>query len=205
LFASQAQAQLINVDLRSSFESDRYDTGAAVFGTASSQWNELVRNVSATNVSLTDDTGAATSVQVSYTRNSSGIGGVSGAFANLGISSIGTGTVTLSGLLAGAAYQLAIFSALPGPGTPSFTVGGSTQTITSTTDWSSLNAGAQYVLFPAVADGSGQLSFTPNANYWSAFELQSGTAASVPEPGSAALLGIGCAAGFAASRRRKAA
>jgi hypothetical protein len=202
LFATQAQ--LINFDLMSSAGTDAYATGAAVFGAASSQWNERSRLLSASSVSLFDDAGTATSVKVNYVRAGSGGSSSTGAFAALGISTIGTGTVTLDGLAAGGAYQLAVFSGWNG--IPSFTVGSQTKTIAPNNNWSSLNPGVQYVLFQALADASGVLSFTPNVNptgsfgykAWSAFQLQD-VPAPAPEPTYGVLMGVGLAA-WAASR-----
>jgi hypothetical protein len=207
LFATQAQAQLINFDLTSNTGGDAYTTGAGVFGTASSQWNKFSRSSSASSVSLFDDTGAPTSVTVSYARTNSGFSNVpTGTFASLGISNVESGTVTLAGLVAGGAYELVVFSGWDGE--PSFTVDGQTKKTLLDSDWSSLNEGVHYVLFQALANGSAELKFTPNANpagnggtsLWSAFQLQD-VPASVPEPGYVALMAAGLTA-WAASRRK---
>ncbi|MCX7098265.1 MAG: PEP-CTERM sorting domain-containing protein [Methylococcales bacterium] len=208
LFASQAEAQLINFDLTGS-TADAYSTGAGVFGTASSQWNIASRLNSATNLSLFDDTHTATSVTVSYSRLTSGsTAAITGTFSRLGNSALSTTGVTLSGLTAGGAYQLAIFSGWGG--VPSFTIGSTTKTITSpTVNWSSLIAGSHYVLFQTIANNLGQISFTPNTNptgvggasLWTAFQLQD-VPATVPEPSYAALMMAGLGAWL--SKRRTA-
>lgn len=214
LFAGQAEARLINFDLISPTGGDSYGPGAGVFGTASSQWNYQSRLNPASNLALTDDTGAATSVTVSYTRIGSGSNSATGAFANLGNSAMGSGTVTLSGLTGGQAYDLVIYDGWTlVAGIASWTVNGNSQGFTATNDWSTLTAGQNYVLFSGVvADGAGTLSFTPNAgpfltgttSPWTAFQLQDASTPpppSVPEPGILALLGLGAAAARRMSRR----
>ena len=179
-----------------------------MFGTASSQWNHLTNNSDASNLSLTDDTGAATSVELTFTRSGDGrANSIVGTYANLGISSVAAdGSVTLSGLLADGTYKLAIFSAFGG----TFTVGTANESASgSFLDWNSLNQGTQYALFQSVtADGSGDLSFlgqnpTFGAGYWSAFQLQSEAPPPLPEPSSVSLLGIGLAALYANRRKAK--
>jgi hypothetical protein len=82
-------------------------------------------------------------------------------------------------------------------GTPSFNVGGQIQTLTRPTNWTTLVQGNHYALFQgALADASGQLTFTPNANpsgqgglsRWSAFQLQ---VSSVPEPATVLSMAFG--------------
>lgn len=208
-FAGQAHALLINFDLTSAAGGDPYGTGVGAFGTASSHWNEHSRGASATNLALTDDTGAATSVTVTYTRSGSGASLAANTYRFLGLSTVASGTVSFSGLVAGGLYELAIFS--DWGGTPSFTVGSTTETIVPSDDWSSLTEGTQYVLLQGTADASGNLSFIPNANPtannfpgtspWSAFQLQDvAPPAGVPAPGTLALLSIGIA-GFGFGRR----
>jgi len=206
--SSQADAALINFDITTNAGADRYGTGPGVFGTAASQWNERPRTTGSTNFALTDDTGAATSVTVTYARSGSGTGFASGTYSALGVSSVASGTVSFSGLVAGGNYELAIFS--DWSGVPSFTVGSATKTLAPSNDWSSLTDGTQYVLFQATADASGNLSFAPNANPtastladtspWSAFQLRDAAPAGVPAPGTLALFSIGMA-GFGFGRR----
>jgi hypothetical protein len=81
--ANPAQAALLNFDLTSSTGGDAYTTGSAVFGTATSRWNTVSRSLSATNLALNDDTGAASGVTISYNRRSSGVSsGLTGTFAS---------------------------------------------------------------------------------------------------------------------------
>ena len=101
---ASSHAALVNFDLTSSSGADALGPGAAVFGTATSQWNHASRFGSATNVALLDDTGAATSVLLNYQRSASAFISPTptGTFGDLLMSHISTGTVTLSGLLANA-------------------------------------------------------------------------------------------------------
>jgi hypothetical protein len=208
--SSQAQASLINIDITTGSNADKYNTGAGVFGTATSKWNELVRAGSFSNQALFDDTGASTSVTVSYTRLASGSVPTTGTFPALGASQVSTGYVSFSGLTAGGNYELAIFSSWDGK--PSFSVGSATETITRNTTWSSLTEGVQYVLFQATADASGQLSFVPNANptgtsypasLWSAIQLQNAVTP-VPVPASFGLFSLAMAGfGFAQRKAKK--
>ena len=64
-----------------------------LLGTATSLWNTRSRTLAATDLVLTDDNGAATSVTLSYTRQASGaFGPVTGGFSNLGTSVLRTDT-----------------------------------------------------------------------------------------------------------------
>lgn len=195
LSLASSHAALVNFDLVSGAGGDAFGPAAAVFGTATSQWNHASRLNSAANLALLDDTGAATSVLLSYQRLNSGfiIPATTGTFGDLMMSHVDTATVTLSGLLVNASYELVIYTNWGLVN--SFTVGGETRTTNApiTSPVNTLAEGQQYVRFLAQADGAGSLRFTPNANpgalgdrsYWSGFQLQS---ASVPEPGSAFLV-----------------
>lgn len=190
-FSGAANASLINVDVTSFTGTDAYAMGNAVFGTSTSNWNELSRGNSASNVALMDESGNASGVTMSFVRQSSGSINPAngGTYGDLGTSHILTGTVTLSGLVTNGNYQLAIFS--DWADTKAFTVDGVTKTIGAGLQgsWPVLVDGAQYALFSLTADSNGQLSFTPaNSNsFWSAFQLESVDAA-VPEPSSSALM-----------------
>lgn len=200
---AQAQ-QLINFDLNVGGGGDIFGPGAAVLGSGTSTWNTLSRVSSPSSLALTDDTGAATSVTITYSRLSSGSFPQTGSFVALGNSHIGSGDVSFAGLASGGTYKLIIFSAWNG--TPSFTVNGITKTITPSTDWSTLTEGRHYVSFVGTADGSGNLFFTPNANptgvsgasSWSAFQLQQQV--STPEPTTLSLLTLGVIGGIVARR-----
>lgn len=209
--SSQTQAASINFDLTNVANADRYNVGAGVFGTTTSKWNEYSRTASANNLALTDDTGAATSVTVSYTRYGSGSAVPSGAFSALGGSSVSTGSVTLSGLVANGNYDLAIFSGWSGA--PSFSVNGVIKTLNRSSNWSTLAEGVQYLLFHTVADAAGHLTFTANANptagtlttnsAWSAFQLQS-SVSSVPVPASLGMFSVAVAGlGFVRRKTKK--
>jgi hypothetical protein len=206
--ANPAQAALLNLDITNiSGGGDVYNTGSAVFGTATSQWNNLSRGSSANNVALNDDTGTASGVTITYNRLNSGIsisGGPSGVFANLGISRVQTANITFNGLVSNGNYQLAIFNG--STSTTSYTVNGNTQSITGSGDWSSLVQGTNYALFQTTANSSGQLSVslpgtTSSNQSFSALQLQSDSASAVPEP--LTILGAMTAAGFGAGFKRK--
>lgn len=181
---------VVSFDITDNSGGDAFTPGAALFGTGASIWNERIRLNSASALALVDDSGAATTVTVSYVRSAGiGTGGITGAFAGLGISSVQTGAVALNGLTPGLAYDLVIYSSAGG--SPSWTVGSATKSTAQSFDWSTLTEGRQYVRFSTTADGSGNVTFTPNSEgAWSGFQIQP---TSVPEPTQ-----TGIAAGFAA-------
>ncbi len=197
-----SQATIYSLDITSNGGEDAYTPGAGVFGTASTVWNEQRRIASPGNLALVDDTGAASSVTVSYGREVSvGVSGVTGTFASLGISGGSIdGQVYIGGLTAGVSYDLAVYgNAAADASTLSFTVGSTTQSIITSLDWSTLILGTHYTVFHTVADGSGEISFY--GDNWTAFQLQP---TPVPEPAETAsvlgLLGLG-AAGWMRRRR----
>jgi len=207
--APVASAAFFSVDIISSSGGDAYTTGAGVFGDASTRWNGLSRSASASNVALQDETGATSSVTVSWTRTGSGLAYPTGAFANLGSSAMATGDVVIDGLTPGLSYDLAVYSSWNG--TPSFTVGAVTKNISASTDWSALTEGTHYALFQSVASGGGTVTFTSNANptgtggksRWSAFQIQP---SAVPEPAEyAAVTGLALGIFALVQRRRQAA
>ena len=210
--APLASAAIFSVDMKSGGGGDAYTTGAGAFGDATTQWNEFSRSsASPSNFALKDETGADSSVTVTWTRAASGgANSITGAFAALCTSAIGTGDVVIGGLTPGLTYDLAVYDAWDG--TPSITVGTETKSFpASITDWSTLTEGTHYLLFHPVASVGGTVTFTPNANPtgtialkgWTAFQIQP---AAVPEPAEYAfafgLLGLGAGAWL---RRRRAA
>lgn len=197
--------QLINVDLTGP-QNDTY-TGAAVFGTSSSQWNELSRFSGQSNTPLADDTGAATSVTVSYSRSSSSTAHPSGALKNLGTSALAISSpLTLSGLTPNGSYSLVLIN----PNRITYTVNGVSKTISGSYDFNSLTSGINYVQFDTTADSYGNLSATfSNPDFINtqitSFQLKVNSAA-VPEAGTNALLFVSIAvtgAGFASRRLRR--
>ncbi len=191
--AVQAAPLLVNIDLKSSSDEDAYTTGSGVFGTSTSIWNTLIRNVSQTNAPLLDDTGASTSVQVSYERYASGSMGISGAYADLVRSYVVGGPVTIAGLSPGGNYDLAIFGSSFQNSTFSWIVNSVTKSLSTSTDWSSLNEGTQYVLFSTLADSNGVIQFT-SSDLWSAFQLQdTSTPPPAAAPGPLPILGVAAA------------
>lgn len=206
--ASSAQAAVFNFDIKSNGGGDAYGTGPGLLGGAGSVWNDHIRLASTVNQALVDDTGAASSVTVSYVNSAgSGIGSPTGTFGALGTSHVTTGAVFITGLTPGLAYDLAIFSHQTG--SPTWTVGSTTLGITRSDDWSSLTAGVHYVLFHTTAGGMGEVSFTPGTtpgpginpgtgSEWSAFQI---TPSAVPEPAEYAAV-AGLAMGVFALVRR---
>jgi hypothetical protein len=205
-----AHAALINLDLHEAGVGERFGPGAAVFGSASSEWNYRSRLGSAANVNLLDDAGAATGVSISYDRiNSGSAQNLTGTFSNLLTSHIWTSTVTLSGLIPDAFYDLVVFTYWNG--TPSFLAGGVTQSSSrGPTNVDALTQGSQYVRFLLQASSTGVLQFTPQPNpsgtqgvsAWSGLQLRT-SPHHVPEPGSLLLVLVAAGAGVAAAAARR--
>lgn len=208
-----ASATLVNFDLTSSSGGDAFGTGAAVFGSAASRWNEYSRfNAAATDLALFDDQGAATAIHVNYARVTSGsiTPGTTGTDGDLLNSHLLVNVVTLTGLGSNAGYQLAILTNWMG--TPGFTVDGVSQTTDGVVrgEVSTLTQGQEYVLYTGQADASGRMSFSTNVNpgdttgfagsYLSAFQLQVAAPGAVPEPGVLPLLLIASGAMLGARR-----
>jgi hypothetical protein len=198
-----SQAAIYSLDITSNSGNTDPFFGAGVFGTAGTVWNERTRISSATSLALVDDTGAESSVTVSYTRGlGSGNSSVAGAFGNLGRSGgTTTGSVVIAGLTAGVSYDLAIYGSVAESATLSYTVGSTTQSINSSLDWSTLTLGTHYTVFQTTADLTGQISFS-TTDRWTALQIQPTTA--VPEPAeSAVALGLASLGAVAWLRSRR--
>jgi hypothetical protein len=189
IFASQASATLVDVDF--SPGAGPAQSGAAVLGSAGDLWNNLTAG-SGTAVALTDVTGAATAVTLTY---SSGFGGsnAGGSVMDAGTSNLMQDylamnglTFTIGGLTPSSSYKIALYGAgdqnslnggaTGGQGTlftilqtPSPTVFGTTTEVNPaapTTGDRKLSdgPGVAYVLLTANSDATGALKVNVNYN-----------------------------------------
>jgi hypothetical protein len=106
-----------------------------------------------------------------------------------------TATATFSGLTPGGSYRLLLYSSSDYPGRATvFTLDGTSQTVADPSGSTTFQNGLNYADFTAMADVSGNLSFTfgggNNEGDLNGIQLQS-LASTTPEPTSLTLLGFG--------------
>ena len=158
-------------------------------------WNGTVDAVSGTLNSLNDSTGAATAVNVTwsgfnFTYDNYGNGRLGNTVTNgpngdgffTSNNNTNVGSVTISGLTAGALYNLTVLGA--GDETDVH-VGASTQTMLG---WNSTTNPGQFVTFNNVVATGGSITYTvdgANSDATGGFQI-----VAVPEPSSVALLGL---------------
>jgi hypothetical protein len=210
-------------------------SGAAVIGSAGDIWNgpeipfAFTGHRNGAGIALLDSAGAATGVALAYTVTGAyNIAAGAGPFHSSPLLPLmgdswynrndtgQPGTITLSGLTAGGAYDLYLYSASDeanGLESTDFTVNALTKTAANS-GAGALIAGDTYVKFSAVADASGDLlisfkSTSPTAldGLINGLQLVSaptsgGGGVPLPSGALAGLLGIGIA-GLVASRSRR--
>lgn len=214
--------------------------GAAVAGNAGDQWNQVLMpfniggpfGYGASNLALTDITGAATGVTMSYHTPDAAIhwfsaftGGPYDAlmssylFAdgrrNSGSTSDGPGVVTFSGLVPDNVYHLFVYSAADtvGRGTRFTSGDGMVSTVVRSSGQSNFVAGATYADMAITSTSFGQLSLIINraddtGTVWlpegdlNGLQLQGLIPSAVPEPGTGAMLLLGVVAVPLMARRR---
>jgi hypothetical protein len=214
--SSGARADLINVQFGITGGTSAY-TGAGVLGAAGNQWNHVfgISGTSGNNIPLVDAAGAATGASLSYTTAGFFDASVDGIFKGSPYQSLLTsymfnqsngfgspGTVTLSGLVPDATYELILYSVANAVGRSTlFTVDGMSEAVTPT-NTQNLIQGNNYAELFVGADASGDLQITfaengvapgsptstfPEANL-NGIQL---TQVPVPEPSTIALVATG--------------
>jgi hypothetical protein len=220
LMATTASATLYSVKIGTSSDGTS-ESGAAVLGSSTSWWNTF-SYISSTpyQVSLVDDTGAASSVLVTI-NNSGGVGQLTNAagspaflmdtvrYQNPG----GTWQIELDGLSANTTYQFVGYSAWIN-GTTGYggtwsvaagTAGTGTYTATGNSVDVSSGVGQAYVEFLVTTNSSGTLVIndTNTSGYVPIEGFQISSVTAVPEPGSLLMMLGGLALLGAYTRRAR--
>ena len=228
LLAATSQAAVVNVDIQGT-GSGNVGTGIANYTGASANgpiassttWNHFTVGGNPPNgdsmLNLNDDSGAATTVDVTF-----GTGWL-GSFAdgapnNLQgdrtfIATDVSGDITIGGLNPGGTYNLALITGfnVAGSFSTDFTIGGTTLTANDTVGAGTnangaltFTSGGTHALFSnIIADGSGDITFSTTNTAGASNGVLSGLqieAVAVPEPSTTALLGLG---GLALILRRR--
>ena len=223
-----ASAALVNVNFHHATGGPQTESALdGPLGGLSSTWNQSSATsgtdvFDSTNVATTIDWTINTSLQENDTQDWADPERVMqiGSFAQFGRGDSGDSTLTISGLVVGALYNVAIPSTrLRTGGTEAshgtFSTSNNTTSSSQTVDATSINgdawvSGTNYALFENVeADGSGEISILADASngavvgeagdgrrlHLNGFQIES-----VPEPSTTALLGLG---GLALILRRR--
>ena len=221
LGASSASAQSTLINVQFGYYSSPY-TGAAIVGAAGDYWNDMVSETGTTSA-LNDNTNLATGVSLTYTgydqwggTGSSGFS--SGPYAGLmegyitAFGSVNPGHFTFSGLTANATIELWLYAQgdIESNGRQvAVSANGGTPMVTAPTN----------ATLGTFVDGTNYLHITTTANAEGVLDLSyaianlSGYApeadvngmqliVTVPEPSTAAMLGLGALACLRRSRRR---
>jgi hypothetical protein len=209
LWSGTAYAALVNIQFglaANTFLPTPAYTGAGVFGAAGDWWNPVMGpRVGASpeaNLPLSDAAHAATGIELTYTgitgfynTAQSALPPLMGGteYANLLDSyayTTGTATLTLSGLMAGASYDLVLYAISNSVGRESlFTVGGVTQSVVPAAT-AGLVAGRTYTDFRnLIADADGRLIILVRGNNEADINgLQLTESVAMPEPGTVTLV-----------------
>lgn len=217
ILASVAGADLWNIQFSRNLNSPVVQTGAAVIGDAGDMWNFCLGS-SGTNAALYNAAGSATSVSITWTaRGALNAPDTDGSFGFYGTpyanlmrgclynKSGETNTLTIAGLAASSEYAIYLYtqgdSACSGRQLTATTDDGSFSSSAAVATASSFVLNQNYLLFTSTTDASGVL----NISYHSLSEADVNglQIIAIPEPATAGLFGLSCAAVFVVLRIKK--